>query len=477
MEAFEFCTLVSINVEKLYNPKTKNINYTLFEELIQTATRFLDNVVDVNEFVYPEFKRKMEGNRKIGIGVLGLAHLLIHMGIPYDSDECLEFIREFFGNMKRFADKYNIELAEEKGVFPNWHESIFNQINIKRRNAAITCIAPTGSCTSISGSVSYGIEPLFGVSYIRNVVNDSFVEVNELFREKLHAEIKNKSKEEKIVREIAEKGSVNIPSVPDNLKRLFRCCNDIPPEWHIKVLSNIQYFIDAGVSKTVNLKSTATLDDVRSAYKLAYQSGCKGITVYRDNSRLNQTMQTSTDTTITDNILQRGEIVPAPELAAGITYKLLSGCGNVYLNITHDSDGNINQTFMSKGSSGTCGSNQEAVSRLTSLALRGGIPIEKVIDQLQSVDVCPSFISARKSGKRISKGSSCPHAMGYALKEANEILHKLNNIVDNKRESTPIPESTPIEPTNKPKCPECGEPIIFVEGCQSCRSCGWSKCS
>jgi len=165
LESYEFCNLGSINVENLYNEDIKNVDWDLFEYVIKTSMRFLDDVIDVNDFVLPEFRIKVVGNRKIGLGVAGFANLLIKLGIRYDSEECLQFIDKFFGFKQQVEKQYNTELALEKGNFPNWHESIYAKLNIPARCATVSTQAPTGSISSILNTTAYGIEPLFGVVY------------------------------------------------------------------------------------------------------------------------------------------------------------------------------------------------------------------------------------------------------------------------------------------------------------------------
>lgn len=467
LEPFEFCNLGSINLDKMYDNNANNVDWDLLKETIQIGIRMLDNVIDVNEYVLPQFKEKVLGNRKIGLGVTGFAHLLIKLGIKYDSEECLKFIDKLFGFKKQVEEEYNAELALEKGNFPNWNDSIYGKKNIPRRNATISTQAPTGSISTILGTESYGIEPIFSIGYIRRIVEGEILEVNKLFKEMLYKEIKDKEKEEQIIKECIDKGTVNLDCVPQKLKKLFRCANDISPEWHVKVMARIQKYYDNAISKTINLPGNATKEDVRKTYELAFKLGCKGITVYRNNSRQNQTIQIGNKRQLT-----RGEVIKAPDEAPGITRKFVSGCGNVYLNVTYDENGNINQTFINKGSSGTCRSNQEAVSRLISYALRGGLPIEGIIDQLLSVDVCPAYVTARVRGKKVSRGSSCASAIGYILQELKDkkptdnmslTLEDTYKLIEKKEE--------------KNKCPECGNELSLTEGCMSCVQCGYSKCS
>jgi ribonucleoside-diphosphate reductase alpha chain len=386
LEENEFCTLGSMNVENMYDESKNDVDWDLLKETIYTGERFLDNVIDVNEFVFPEFEKKMKGNRKIGLGILGFAHLLIKLGIRYDSQECLDFIDKFGGFISEHAEKYNIELAKEKGVFLNWNDSIFARKGIKRRNATTTTQAPTGTVTTISGSVAYGIEPLFGIGYIRNVVNASVLEVNDLFKEKLHYEIKNKSKEEKIIKECIEKGTTDLDCVPHKLRNIFRCANDISAEWHVKVMAQWQKYYENAVSKTINLPNSATKDDVKNSFQLAFKLGCKGITCYRDGSRKDQTMQVGNtnnqNTQVTFDTIQPISRADLGEELPGTTYQAKCACGKLYATINNDGNGNIVETFVHSSKRGTCKANLDGTNRMISSNLRSGVRVKEIIDQL-----------------------------------------------------------------------------------------------
>ena len=464
----------SINVEKLYDEKTKDINWTLFEYVIKMGIRFLDDIIDINEYVLPEFKENVLGNRKIGLGIAGWANLLIKMGIRYDSNKCLNFIDRVFSFKQKIEKEYNTELGLEKGNFLNWNESIYAKTNTPARCSAISTQAPTGSISSILNTTAYGIEPHFGVAYKRRIITGEIYEANDLFTKMLHGIINDETKEQKIIKECYEKGTAQINSVPKQLKELFRCANDISSDWHIKIQAQFQKYYDNAISKTINAPENATKDELFDLLIKAWELDIKGVTYYRNNSRKNQTIQIGKSKESNDDTLKRGQIIKAPTEADGKTYKFVSGCGNVYLNVTYDKNGNINQTFTNKGSSGTCRSNQEAVSRLVSLSLRGGISIDEVIDQLKSVDTCPAYVSARKGGKKVSKGSSCPNAIAYILERAKGEL-KNKNVKVNVQDIQLKQEESHKENINH--CPECGEEIILIEGCVSCKACGWSRCS
>lgn len=483
LESFELCTLASINLDNMYSKETKGVAWSKLADTIETGIRFLDDVIDVNEYVLPEFKEKVLSNRKIGLGVTGFANLLIKMGIRYDSQEALVFIDKLFGFIKQIAERCNTELAEEKGCFPNWEYSIFAKKNIKRRNATITTQAPVGSVSTILGTEAYGIEPLFSVGYIRRIVEGEIFEVNQLFLQKLHQEVNNKKLEKKIIKECIEKGTTDLDIVPQELRQLFRCANDISPEWHVKVQAQIQKYYENAISKTSNLSEDATEQDVDNIFKLSWKLGNKGCTCYRNNSREGQTIQIGNKKETKQ--LDRGHVISAQERAEGERFKLRTGCGTLYLSVFTDNAGNITEVFTDIGQ-GNCISNTQALSRMVSLALRGGVPFEHIIDQLQSACTCPSYVVARAKGKGVSPGRSCPSAIAKQLakvqKELKNIDKKTTKRVD-KSEPTEYNLSKLQQQTELSEeyyltqgiCPVCQEQLQQAEGCLVC-NCGWSYC-
>jgi len=503
LESYEFCNLGSINLDNdlIYDRENNDVNWKVFGDTIITGIRFLDNVIDVNEYVLPQFKEKVLGNRKIGLGVTGLAHLFIKLGIKYDSQEALNMIDKIFSYKKTVEEKYDTRLAEEKGNFLTWDESIYSKLNIPRRNATISTQAPTGSISTILNSVSYGVEPLFNIGYIRRIVGGDILEVDQLFKEKLHNIIQDEEKEKNILRQCIDKGTTNLPCVPIQLRELFRCANDIPYEWHIKIMAQLQKYYDNAISKTVNLSESATIDDVKNTYLLAYKNNCKGITVYRNNSRQNQTMQIGNkekvkEGTLTD--LPRGVVYEVDDSLIGKKRKLITGCGTLHVQAFFDPlTGNCMEVFLSKGSDGGCVSFINALSRMVSTALRSGTPIEYVIDQLNSIITCPSYAVRKATKHDTSQGNSCPNAIGYALQnmqqevwdeleddsEENEEKIITKNIKTNKNniftdeELKYKSEYGDISFVMQyQKCPQCGNKLSQIEGCYTCPQCSWSKC-
>lgn len=504
LEQWELCVLGSINLENMYNDKKKDIDYELLTKTIKIGIRFLDDSITVNEFVLPEFKKKVLANRKIGLGVTGFAHILIKLGIRYDSNEALNFIDKLFGFIQKTAEEYDEKLAEEKGTFLSWKDSIFAKNHMKRRNATITTQAPTGSISTILGTESYGIEPIFSIGYIRRIVDGEILEVNKLFQQKLHEIVNNKIEEEKIIKECIDAGTTNLNCVPQQLRKIFRCANDISPEWHIKILAQLQKYYDNAISKTVNLPESSTPDDVKNAYVLAFNMGCKGTTVYRNNSLENQTIQIGNKDgkhkIKSADDLPRGFIEDVPQGLTYRKYKLHTGCGALYFFVGMDDyDGKIYDCFTNTNGVGGCVVNTQANSRLLSTSIRYGAPIEYLIEQLEKAGTCPSYQQRRGiqlGGKYVldqlknqvpdnlieninnylgiplSKGKSCASAVANILKN---ILNEFKNSEYTKSEKEDYEIVKPKLTTDK--CPVCGEPILLIEGCKSCPSCGWSRCN
>ena len=473
---YSSCNLASINLMKVI--KNNKIDWVKLEENIKLTFRFLDNMITMNKLPLKKIEDMTKMLRPIGLGTMGFAQLLYTLKIPYDSQECLDFIDELYGFISEKALKYNIELAKERGVYPAWKGSKWEEEDIEVRCSSMTSIAPNGSIAFIAKTTG-GIEPEWSLGTIRtDNDNDKYYTFDSVFEKYLR---ENKLYTEEILDRIA-KNNGSIQGLDDiftkEIQRIFVTANDISPEWHVKVLAQIQKYVSLSISKTVNMPNNATIEDVGNVYIMAAKSGVKGITVYRDGCRENQILSTGNSNTTEEiiEIIDRGHVIKAPSVADSRTYKFVSGCGNAYVTVTWDEKGNINQTFTNKGSSGTCKSNQEAVSRLISLSLRGGIPIENIIDQLESVDVCSSYTNARVKGKPVSKGASCPHAIANILKQAvKDVKSKFEIINTNTEIKTELKSIEIINDTNS--CPECKEPLINEGSCICCKSCGYSKCS
>jgi ribonucleoside-diphosphate reductase alpha chain len=397
--------------------------------------------------------------RKIGLGVMGFADMLIQLGIQYNSEGGLAMAGKIAHFISAEADKASIELGQERGVFPSLSGSIYDVPDGPRyRNASRTTIAPTGSL-SIIANCSSGIEPLFALSYMRHILEgEEFIEVNPYFEE---AAKTGGFYSAELMKHLAEgKRLTDIEAVPEEIKRLFVTAHDISPEWHVKVQAAFQRSTDSAVSKTVNFPHDATPDDVSNVYMLAYQEGLKGITIYRDGSRDSQ-------------VLTVGEVArkPAhttlaprkrPKVTTGLTERVNTGCGYIYVTVNFDGQG-ISEVFSTLGKAGGCAAAQlEGISRLTSLALRSGIDVESIVKQLRGIR-CPSI--AWEQGHAIL---SCGDAIASVLEKYV-------------REKTGTDSKMPAQVAETVKswagqCPDCGGPLIYQEGCNICVACGFTKC-
>ncbi len=364
---YESCNLGSINlysvVRAVVDPDNSRsmykyeVDWDKLDEIVRTSVHFLDNVIDANRYPLPEIDANTKSNRKIGLGVMGWADMLITMGIKYDSEDAFELAGKVMGRITKIGHQTSRELVKKRGHFPLWEKSEFHQNGqgTEMRNSTVTTIAPTGTISIIAGCSS-GIEPLFAVSYIRNVMdNTKLIEVNPIF-EKMAKEEGFYS--EALMEKIAEAGSIkDFPEIPDHIKEIFMTSHDVPPADHVKMQAVWQKYTDNAVSKTINLPHDATIEDVREAYLTAFQIGCKGVTVYRDGCRANQVLSTgSTDKTAKDGadakaIRKVAKIKDRPEDLKGITSKIKTGYGNLYVTV-NTMDGKPFEVFAQIGKSG-----------------------------------------------------------------------------------------------------------------------------
>jgi ribonucleoside-diphosphate reductase alpha chain len=457
---FESCNLGSINLSKMVTDKDGHpcIDYDKLSQIVKLSVRFLDNVIEVNEFPLPEIAKMTKTTRKIGLGVMGFADMLIQLGIPYNSEQGLVTAEEIAHFISTEADRASIELAQQRGVFPAFQGSIYDVPDGPRfRNASRTTIAPTGSL-SIIANCSSGIEPLFALSYMRHILEgEEFIEVNPYFEE---AAKRGGFYSDELMKQLAEgKRLRDIEEVPEEIRRLFITAHDMTPEWHVKVQAVFQKFTDSAVSKTVNFAHDAKPEDVAKVYMLAYQEGLKGITIYRDRSRDSQVLTVGEVAKRTE-----GKLAPRkrPKVTTGVTERVNTGCGYIYVTVNFDGQG-ISEVFSTLGKAGGCAAAQlEGISRLTSLALRSGIDVESIVKQLRGIR-CPSI--AWEQGHAIL---SCGDAIASVLEKYI-------------REKTGTNPKMPSQVTETVKswagqCPDCGGPLIYQEGCNICVACGFTKC-
>ncbi|UCH84253.1 MAG: vitamin B12-dependent ribonucleotide reductase [Candidatus Latescibacterota bacterium] len=460
--AYESCNLGSLNLKSVVAGENgeAHIDYDRLRKNVSVAVRFLDNVIDMSKYPIPEIDRMTKANRKIGLGVMGFADMLIKLGIPYDSDEAVSTAEEVMQFIQVESKAATLKLAEERGAFPNFPGSIYDKRGEPpHRNATTTTIAPTGTI-SIIANTSSGIEPIFAVGYVRNVMeNDELVEVNPLFKEIAEAEgFANES----LMKEIAESGTVqHIEEIPERWREVFRCAYDINPDAHVRMQAAFQKYTDNAVSKTVNFPKEARAVDVEEVFMLAYQLGCKGVTIYRDGSREAQVLNIGEV-----NRRETGDYrVPRkrPEFLEGKTRKKPTGCGNLYVTINGDRSGPF-ELFAQIGKAGGCAASQaEAIGRLISLALRAGVDPTAIVKQLRGVR-CPS--PAWDDGKLVL---SCSDAISKALEQ------HLTDIKFHDPDSLSLAAES-LGNRLAGLCIDCGNALEFDGGCNVCRNCGYSRC-
>lgn len=451
---YEACNLGSINLAKFV--RDGSIDYSRLEKVIELSVRFLDDVIDMSSYPLPQVKEMVLANRKIGLGLMGFADLLLQLGIPYNSAQAVELARELMEFVQLTSKEVSGKLAEERGAYPNFAGSRQEEMGIPpQRNATTTTIAPTGTI-SIIAATSSGIEPNFALCYSRNVMDDDhLLEVHPLF-----AQVAKEREfySDELMTIVAQRGSVqNVPEVPEDVRRLFVTAHDIAPHWHIQIQAAFQQFTDNAVSKTVNLNHDATREDVGKIFTLAYELGCKGVTVYRDGSRESQVL--SVGSSKSAGIVPR----PRPTVTTGWTEKVKIGCGNLYISVNSDEHG-ICEVFTNTGREGGCASQSEATSRLISIALRAGISVDSIIEQIRGIR-CPACI--RRPGIKVT---SCPDAIGKALKKNGTDMPTLS--LQQFAAETAVSADRP----RRPQCPDCGNELNHEGGCIICLSCGYSHC-
>ncbi|RJR52627.1 MAG: vitamin B12-dependent ribonucleotide reductase [Desulfobacteraceae bacterium] len=452
----EACNLGSVNLAKFVTSfhKSPEVDWAALKETVWLSVRFLDNVIERSLYPLPEIEAMAKGNRKIGLGVMGFADLLYHLRIAYNSDRAIETAEQVMSFIQKESHEASVSLAEERGPFPNFDKSVFNKREGCRfRNATTTTIAPTGTLSIIAGCSS-GIEPLFALSFVRRVMdNDELLEVNPIF-EQIAKEKGFYSRD--LMDAVARSGSIkDVPGIPEDVRKVFVTAHDITPEWHVRMQAAFQKYTDNAVSKTVNLPRDASVEDVRKVYALAYELGCKGVTIYRDGSKENQVLSYERKAQETAGSII--DVRDRPETLEGFTTKLLTGMGNLYVTVT-EMDGKPFEVFATIGKSGkSTMAKTEAIGRLVSLALRSGVDVAKIVEQLKGI--CGEHPVFQKDGLILS----IPDAISKVLEKR---YLKDGTARPKKFENSLLGE----------KCPECGQKISFEEGCMTCHFCGYTRC-
>ncbi len=454
---YESCNLGSINLAKMVKPESKEIDWDKLRDTTWKAVHFLDNVIDVNKYPLQKIEEMTRANRKIGLGVMGWADMLIQLGTPYNSDRAVHLAEELMEFIQKEGTHTSAALAEQRGVFPNYEGSVYDG-NIRLRNATVTTIAPTGTLSIIAGCSS-GIEPIFAVSFVRTVMEGTkLIEINPYF-EKVAKERGFWTRE--LMERIADRGSVqDFDQIPDDVKAIYMTAHDISPSEHIAMQAAFQKYVNNAVSKTVNFPHKATPKDVEDVYLLAYKLDCKGVTVYRDGSREQQVLTRGKKGEKQQAEEARQKIVPRkrPDVIKGTTRLMKTGCGNIYVTINEDEEGHLFELFTSMGKAGGCAASQsEAIGRLVSLAFRSNIEPDEVINQLKGI-MCHSP-TWHEGGRILSCSDGIANALErYRTKgsKGNGDGHKVVMLMG--------------------ACPECGGAIEHEGGCAVCHNCGFTRC-
>lgn len=501
---WEPCNLGSINLSNFVStgPLAKGLlDYNRLAHVVELTVRFLDNVIEVNNYPLPEIERMAKGNRRIGLGVMGWAEMLVKLGIAYDSPEALELAFHLMRFINDTALTASERLAATRGVFPNWSNSIYDPTGkyfrgeVRRpRHCARTTIAPTGTIAIAAGLQGSGIEPFFAIAYTRYNAkalealkkgeepssSDVFFEVNPLFKDTAHRNNYFGLEEAELWKKINDnhKAVRGIKEIPLDIQNLFPSSHDVAVDIHVRMQAAFQKHVDNGVSKTINLPNSATIEDVRKSYKLAYDLGCKGITIYRDGSKsqqvLNLTSSTKKDDKVTPTKTRRRD----PSAAFGVSseyYQVKTGYGPLHVHINYDERGPY-QIFTNIPPLGT------EISGLTSLV---GILLSKYLaeggDPLRILKHLNSIKGDKAIGFGDNRIDSIAHAISVVLRQH---LKKTGWIED--QESVKVPKVSVTEVVTKSShplsayCEKCySSNVAFESGCSepSCKDCGHSKCS
>ncbi|MBF8268237.1 MAG: nrdZ [Dehalococcoidia bacterium] len=480
---YESCNLGSINlasfaVERDGQPA---VDWERLGYVVLTATRFLDNVIDANRYSVPEIERVTRLTRKIGLGVMGFADMLVMLGIPYGSQDGLDLGREVMRFIREEADRASEQLARERGVFPAYEGSTHQSQQRLMRNACRLTVAPTGTVSMIAGCSS-GIEPLFSLCYHKHNIleGQSLLYVDANF-ERVAREGGFYSEE--LMEYLADGGSIQErEDVPQRVREVFVTASDISPEDHVRMQAAFQESVDAAISKTINFPNSATQEEVRTAYLLAWKLGCKGITVYRAGSRESEVLTSGAGSRGAEGVAEEvsAELARAlpmpmerPALVRGITDRVRTGHGNMYITINFR-EGHPFEVFSNLGKAGGCDSAQlEAISRLASLALRSGIAPEQIVEQLQGITCCPAWddgilvrsapdaVALVLSRQALSSGGGTEQPeQAYAVQQGLFLKTEANG----------------KGAINMARCPDCHGLLTHQEGCEVCHDCGYNRC-
>lgn len=452
---YEACNLGSINLARFVIKKDDEltVDWERLREVISLSVRFLDNVIDASEYPLERISETVRRNRKIGLGVMGWADLLYQLNLPYNSRRALALAEKIMDFVQKESKAASALLAKERGPFPSYKTSVYGQQSVgPYRNATTTTIAPTGTLSIIAGCSS-GVEPLFALCFVRQVMDgERLTEANSYFVKALHD---GGFYSENLMADVVEKGSVQkMGFLPEEMRSVFVTAMDIEAQWHLKMQAAFQKYTDNAVSKTVNLPNSATQEDIFNIYWMAYEEGCKGVTVYRDGCKSFQVLCTGDSAPSAD---KKDDCRPMdrPDIVFGFTQKVRTGLGDLYLTV-NEIDGRPFEVFTTIGRSGrSITAKAEAIGRLVSLALRSGVHVREIVKQLKGIGgEHPVF---QKKGMLLS----IPDAVSWVLE--NRYLQGVS------------PRNGDVS-LSKSECPECMAELVFQEGCFVCPSCGFTKC-
>jgi len=486
----EACNLGSLNVSKFARKSDDgemSIDWDEMERVVRLAVRFLDDVIEMNPYPLPEIDQTVKSNRRIGLGIMGWADLLFILGIPYDSQEAIDLADRIMSFVKEKSHDQCAKLAEERGPFPNWSKSIYKDVR-PMRNSTVTTIAPTGTISMIAGCSS-GIEPIFALAFQHRVKQPDGERVLTFVNETFEQIAREKGFfSDALMEEVAKRGTLHgIPGLPEDAARVFKTSHDISFEWHVRHQAAFQRYTDNGVSKTINLPNDATEQDVTAAYRLAWQLGCLGITVFRDGCKgeqvLNVGVKKDKAPAVTSSTAGQAVIKPRPHSLAGKTYRKETPIGTAFITVNQTEANDPFEVFVQVGKGGSdTMAVAEALGRLISLTLRLPSPLspqrrlEEVISQLSRIG------GAQPMGFGAGKILSLPDALARTLAE---------HIGQIKPEGAPPPAgaggSESATHFRSPKlderrrigdlCKECGQAtFVYEEGCKKCLSCGFNEC-
>jgi ribonucleoside-diphosphate reductase alpha chain len=489
---YDACTLGSINLALFIDGNT--FDWEALRIAVHESVHFLDNVLDMNEYPIDKVRDMVRQIRRIGFGIMGFADALLMMNIGYNTDEGLRMAEEVMQFIQKESDIASAKLAETRGVFPAYKGSIYDKPGeIKPRNGARTTIAPTGTIAMLADTSS-GCEPLFALTYSKNTI-----EGKRMFQSSPYFEAALKKRglySEELLEQIqANGGSIqNMDSIPADLKKVFVVAGDITPLWHLKIQASFQKYVDNAISKTINFPNSATIEDVRNAYLTAHSIGCRGITIYRDGSREKQILEVKKDSSYFDKLAGKpAEVVEVveptpiridlkhrPSVLNGRTHKVMTPLGKAYISINEDDNGDIFEVFINVGRAGSdVMADAEAIGRLISLTFRipsdysPGQIAQKVISHLRGIG------GSSSTGFGADRVRSLADAVAKVM-EQHQATKTIPATVEEISQSETIPlwEAKPeTAKGSADMCPECGSASLrYIEGCQKCELCGFSKC-